>query len=94
MSFQIIFQQEALDDVQDGYSWYEDQLPGLGEDFLNELNTILEKLIQNPQYYGYLFDEFRDVRLKRFPYLVVFKIVNRKVFINSVKHCKQRPKYK
>lgn len=49
MSFQIIFQQEALDDVQDGYSWYEDQLPGLGEDFLNELNTILEKLKQNPQ---------------------------------------------
>lgn len=94
MSFQIIFQQEALADVQDTYDWYEDQLPGLGEDFLNELNTVFEKLKQNPQYYGYIFDEFRDIRLKRFPYLVVFKIVSRKVYINSVKHSKQSPRYK
>lgn len=91
MAFQIIFQNEALIDVQEAYQWYEDQLPELGEDFLNELNEILEKLKQNPQYFGYAFDDFRDARLKRFPYLVVFTISGRFVYINSVKHTKRKP---
>ncbi len=90
MPFQIIFQNEALVDVQEAYQWYEDQLQELGEDFLSELNEILEKLKQNPQYFGYAFDDFRDVRLKRFPYLVVFKISGRNVYINSVKHTKRK----
>ncbi len=90
MPFQIIFQNEALVDVQEAYQWYEDQLQELGEDFLSELNEILEKLKQNPQYFGYAFDDFRDVRLKRFPYQVVFKISGRNVYINSVKHTKRK----
>ncbi len=91
MPFQIIFQTEALVDVQEAYQWYEDQLPELGEDFLSELNDILEKLKRNPQHFGFAFDDFRDVLLKRFPYLVVYKIEGRIVYINSVKHTKRKP---
>ena len=60
MAFQIYFQQEAIIDIQDTYLWYENQLKELGEDFLEELNIIIDKLKQNPQFLGYSFDEFRD----------------------------------
>lgn len=92
MPFQIIFQNEALVDIQEAYHWYEDQLSELGENFLSELNEIVEKLKRNPQYFGYAFDNFRDARLKRFPYIVVFKISGRVVYINSVKHTKRKPR--
>jgi toxin ParE1/3/4 len=91
VSYEIIIQHEALQDIQAAYAWYEEQLPGLGEDFLSELNTFLEKLRKNPQHYSFTFDDFRDVRLKRFPYLIVFRIVQPNVYINSVKHSKRKP---
>jgi toxin ParE1/3/4 len=91
--FKIFFQDEALEDIQDAYHWYEGQLTNLGEEFLKELNKVLDKLEKTPQYYSYSFDEFRDVRLKRFPYLVLYKIDGNKVYINSVRHVSRRPKF-
>jgi ParE toxin of type II toxin-antitoxin system, parDE len=91
LAFQIYFQEEAIIDIQDTYYWYESQLKNLGEEFLDELNAVLEKLKTNPQYFGYSFDEFRDARLKRFPYLIVYKIERNKVYINSIKHIRRKP---
>ena len=90
--FQLIIQEEALIDIQDTYVWHEEQLPNLGEDFLSELNIVFDKLKHHPQHYGYAFDDFRDVRINRFPYLVVFRIEKKKVFINSIKHTKREPR--
>jgi hypothetical protein len=90
-SFQIHLQEEAIIDIQNSYFWYESQLKNLGEEFLEELYVIFEKLKQNPQYFGYSFDEFRDARLNRFPYLVIFKIEGNKVYINSVRHIRRTP---
>lgn len=84
-------QEEAIEDARCAYSWYDDQLPGLGEGFLFELEMVFEKLKQHPQHYSFVFDDFRDVRLNRFPYLVIFKIEGRKVYINSIKHSKRKP---
>lgn len=91
MIYQLIFQEEAIEDVRNAYAWYEDQLPGLGEDFLTELDKVFEKLAHHPQHYGFAFDDFRDIRTTRFPYLVVFKIEDNIVYINKVKHSKRRP---
>lgn len=91
MGYQLILQEEAIEDIRITYSWYENQLHGLGEDFLAELEKVFEKLKQHPQHYGFIFDDFRDVRLNRFPYLVVFKIEGRKVYINTIKHSKRKP---
>jgi toxin ParE1/3/4 len=87
--YKIVFQIEALQDIQDAYHWYESQLKDLGEDFLEELEKILTSLKQNPQYFGIAFDDFRDARLTRFPYLIVFKIEGKNVFINSVRHTRR-----
>jgi toxin ParE1/3/4 len=89
--YQLILQEEAIEDARSAYTWYEDQLPGLGEDFLAELDKVFEKLKQHPQHYSYVFDDFRDVHLNRFPYLVVFKIEGKKIYINSIKHSKRKP---
>ena len=92
MAFQIYLQEEAIIDIQEAYFWYESQLRNLGGEFLEELNAVLEKLKQTPQYFGYSFDEFRDARLKRFPYLIIYKIEGNKVYINSVRHIRRKPK--
>lgn len=90
MTYQLILQEEAIEDARNAYAWYEDQLPGLGEDFLEELDEVFAKLKQHPQHYSFVFDDFRDVRINRFPYLVVFRIEGKKVYVNSIKHSKRK----
>ena len=86
MSYKIIFQNEALDDIQDAYDWYENQLPSLGDDFLLDLYAVIEKLKEHPLHYSLVFNEFRSVGLKRFPYRIIFKIDRINVYINMIKH--------
>src|SRR5690606_39955105 len=57
------------------YWWYEEQKEGLGEDFLTELESCFSKLKSHPQYFGKFKKNFRQVVLKRFPYVVVFEII-------------------
>lgn len=86
MSYKIILQKEAIEDMQTAYDWYEIQLATLGDDFLNELYSVFDKLKENPQHYSIIFNEFRSVGLKRFPYRIVYKIDKNIVYINMVKH--------
>jgi toxin ParE1/3/4 len=89
--YKLVFQAEALQDIQEAYNWYEGQLKDLGEGFIKELEKTLSLLKQNPQHFGIAFDDFRDARVARFPYLIVFKIEGKNVYINSVRHTRKKP---
>ena len=91
MAFAIILQEEAIDDIQEAYNWYENQLTYLGEEFLEELYEVFDKLKQHPNHYSFIFNEFRSAGLKRFPYRIIYKIQGKKIFINSIRHKRQKP---
>ena len=38
--------------TKDAYEWYEEQKPGLGEEFLEELDVIYRKIESHPEYFG------------------------------------------
>jgi toxin ParE1/3/4 len=73
--------------------YYEDQKPGLGIDFLDELDAAREHLSEHPQHYSFITDEkiLRSIALKRFPYSLIFQIEIDKVIVISVHHEKQKP---
>ncbi|MBL7732644.1 MAG: type II toxin-antitoxin system RelE/ParE family toxin [Chitinophagaceae bacterium] len=90
MRFILHIQEEAQQDIQDAFDWYEEQRTGLGERFLEELYPLLKTIAANPQYYGFVFAGFRDAALKKFPYLVTYRIEGKHVFVNSVRHTRRR----
>ncbi|MEL6589086.1 MAG: type II toxin-antitoxin system RelE/ParE family toxin [Bacteroidota bacterium] len=44
----IQFTAEAREDIQNAFRWYEDQQPGLGSDFLLELDSLIEQIETHP----------------------------------------------
>ena len=48
MSCPFIIQPEAEADLAEGFDWYEERRSGLGEEFLNEVQTRLRKIEENP----------------------------------------------
>jgi hypothetical protein len=63
----------------------------LGDRFLVELLERLNEISKHPKYYGFIDEQkiIRDIKLKSFPYLVVYEIEGESVIIYSV-HCGYR----
>jgi plasmid stabilization system protein ParE len=66
--------------------WYETQQPGLGIEFLLELDGAIERAAEAPLAYASLFLEARRVLLRRFPFAVYFLYENEVVEVFAVLH--------
>lgn len=49
--YSLIIKPRAILMTKDAYEWYEEQKPGLGEEFLDELDGIYNKLSSHPEYF-------------------------------------------
>lgn len=92
MQFDILLSDEARTEVANSYLFYESKSEGLGESFLHELEAIYTSLGENPFKYSFidLSGKLRDVKLRRFPYVVIFEIQPDFVFVYSVYNTSRR----
>jgi len=72
--FQVIVRDEAEADITDAAIWYEQQQAGLGGEFLDEIESALERAAENPFRFPCFRrkPEVRRVLIRRFPYRVFF----------------------
>ena len=49
MSLELVIRPEAEADALEAYRWYNEQLPGLGDEFLVEIDRALENIRANPE---------------------------------------------
>jgi len=69
--------------------WYEKQRPGLGLEFVLELDAALERVAQSPENYPLQYRHARRVLLRRFPYAVYFTWINERINAFAVLHQRQ-----
>lgn len=98
MSFTVIVKQEAHQDTIDAYNYYEEKQPGLGERFLEALIQRYQELAEHPTYYSCIAEDplkvLRDVRLEKFPYVVVYEIIDKEVVVYAVHNTYKHPRNK
>jgi toxin ParE1/3/4 len=94
MSYGLVVQSEAVSDIQKAFEWYEEQRAGLGFELIEEIEEGYERLCKHPQHYTAINQKYRRLRIKRFPYLIVYEIEDDdKVIINAVKRSSQEPRH-
>jgi hypothetical protein len=49
MSLELIVRPEAEGDALEAFRWYNEQLPGLGQEFLEELDRVMGSIQENPR---------------------------------------------
>ena len=91
MVVELIIAPEALQDVDDAYSWYENRRVGLGEDFLSCVDACVQKICRVPELYIKIHENYRRALVRRFPYTVFFEYADEKVTVYSVFHTSQNP---
>ncbi len=93
MSYKLIIEPAAEDDILEAFYWYEERLEGLGSRYLEELDSAFDRIISNPETYGEVEPGIRRSVTRTFPYLVFYAYDEATIHILAVLHAAQDPLY-
>jgi hypothetical protein len=51
MNYALVFRSEARDELDEAYNYYESQQLGLGDEFLEYVDEVLNRICQQPELY-------------------------------------------
>ena len=91
MSLGLLLRPEARADLQDGYDWYEEQRPGLGEEFLREVRSVLDRVRDHPTLYQRIHHEVRRALPRRFPYGIFYLVEPNRIVVLAITHQSRDP---
>ncbi len=91
---ELLIDKDALNDIQKASEWYNEQLLGLGERFQSQVILQINSLKSNYLIYTIRYKNARCMKVKKFPYLVHFRVdkENSVVEIFGVFHTSRSPK--
>lgn len=89
---------DAVVEAEEAARWYSQQQRGLGKEFAQELKRCLKMLRANPARLPVLETaprkvEVRRILMTRFPYKIIFEIIQNEVIVLAVAHGSRRPNY-
>lgn len=92
MNYVLVFRPEVREELEEAYNWYESQQPGLGDDFLGCVDEILNRICQIPESFPVVYRDVRRAVVRRFPYVVYYRIVSSRVVVTAIFHGRREPK--
>ncbi len=91
MSLPLDFHPAIRGEIDGAYNWYEQRQPGLGGDFLDEVQRILTEITANPARYGFANGDIREGLLNRFPYAVYYRVLADRIRVLALVHTARNP---
>ena len=92
MTLELRLRPEAELDLSDAARWYEEQKPGLGHQFLDEILAIFSKLAEAPLMYPILHRNTRRALIHRFPFGVYYRVETNAIVVVAVMHGSRNPR--
>jgi plasmid stabilization system protein ParE len=88
----VVFRPEAAVDVIEARQWYDNQQEGLGDDFGNALVDVVERLQAMPLMYVIVVESVHRAKLRRFPYLLYYRVLENQIEVLAVLHSSRDPR--
>lgn len=92
MTLAVEFRPEAANDVLDTRRWYEQQQAELGDAFADALEDIVYRIESMPRMYPAAHRDVRRGKLRRFPYLIYYRVFPNKIEVLAVLHGSRNPR--
>lgn len=89
---QLVVRRRAEKQAALARDWYDDQVDGLGDQFIGELEKAILKAHNNPFHYQLIHKKIQRVLLRRFPYALFFVTEEQRVVILAVLRQSESPK--
>jgi len=89
----IVFLPGAEQEMLEAAHYYEFQSPGLGSDYLSEIERAVHSIVTSPQTWPVLEGDIRRRLLRRFPCGVLYRIDPTEIVIIAIAHLRKKPGY-
>ena len=86
MSLPVVLRPEASRDAEEARDYLEAQRAGLGQAFLDRPNEVLAAIGAMPGLYAVVWQNVRAARLRRFTYVVYYRVHDDRVEVLAVMH--------
>jgi len=87
------FHPEAELELYEAAAFYEAALSGLGRDFTDEVERVVNILLEHPELGAKVDKNLRHFVLRRFPFSVVYAATGQVVYIVAIAHGSREPEY-
>ncbi len=91
MNYKLIIRPEAEAELEEAFAWYEQQVAGLGSQFLLAVDATINSLHRNPLQYPVVYKDIRRALMRRFPYQVFYVQNEMQIVIIAVFHGMRNP---
>jgi hypothetical protein len=92
MPWSISYSDQAQADVRVAFRYYKDISESLGRYFLSELKHAEKAILHAPEGFQIrFFDRVRGYPLRKFPFLVLYMVVEKSVYVLAVFNTNQNP---
>ncbi len=83
----------AQQELDDAFAWYNEQVEGLGREFLDELDRAVRRSVVFPLSCPEIEPGLRRCLLARFPYGLVYGLEGDTIIVVAVAHLHRKPRY-
>lgn len=87
------FHPEAELELDEAAAWYEAEVSGLGSDFGDEVERVINILLDHPELGARVDKDLRHFVLRRFPFSVVYGVTGQLLYIVAIAHGSREPGY-
>lgn len=91
MSLPVVLRDEARDELDEAFDYYEGQRTGLGVDFVTRVQEVFDRISANPRLHAVAHADIRKAVVTRFPYCVFYREDGTRVEVIAVFHSKRDP---
>ena len=91
MDFEIRILPRAKLEIEEAIAWYSSKKLELGKELSKEINLVFDLLRFDPFLFNTNRKNYRQVPLKRFPYVIIYRVFENEILVQSVFNTHQNP---
>ncbi len=91
MTYELEIKAEANFEIIQSYLYYESKILGLGDKFENQLEEYFNRITKFPFHYEVKRKPYREAFIKKFPFVIIYEVIDNKVVVYSVFNTNRNP---
>jgi plasmid stabilization system protein ParE len=92
VSLLVVARDEAEADIAEAALWYERRCAGLGNEFVHAVDSCFDLIARQPDAFPVIYRNARLGLLRKFPYLVVYRVFPEFITVVAVMHGRRHPR--
>ena len=94
MNYEIVILDSVYYELDEAIDYYELKQLNLGKRLYLDFKESLKSISHSPELYEKKHQNFRQLKLKIFPYFLVFEVIKSQIIVYRFFHAKRNPKRK